>query len=776
MSSSQKTTVDTGGPAALPRPKKDSPSKRVEVSPLTIWALLEGFRRCWLQAVMVGLFFSGLVAVSLWFLLPLPKKMARSLLFVSSKDPYILFPRNDGYSFDMYQRSQVALAKSRFVISAALKQREPEPIANLAILQEQTDAIQWLEKELQVDFSVSPETMRISLRGDNIREMLLVVNAVTTAYLNEIVDKEKNKRLDRMEQLKKAFQRFDEYRQKKKRTLDDLVKAAGTGNSHLLLFKQQIALQQLGMAKTELADIRSQVRRLQVKIASQIMLERRGEDLAMALYCQPPLAFPPTGTVSMAIAGILMRERAQETQIPAFVKEQVEEFIQKDTEFRKYVKREGELTNLIAALHKVNPPDAPKEPLLANEEELNKVRATMEAKRKEIRPKYLDRILREAKMNSTSNLAQLQVEKNYLLQLEKILEMDVEQLAKDDQFLNKSNLDLESLNDELARSDIYWKKVAGEIENLEVEQAAPSRITPLEEAVIADAGASTTRLGMIGLGGLGSLALVCLGFGFWEFRAQRVNSPPQLVQVTGMQLMGTLPDYTKIAQSRKTSVDGYDGILSDSVDAMRTLLLFISKMEGIRTVLVTSAVAGEGKTFSACQLAASLARSGRKTLLLDCDIRNPTVHNAFELEFLVGLCEVLREECNLAEAIHSCSVDNLFIMPAGQADVLALRLLALDKTAVVFSALKNQFDFIVVDSSPVLPVPDALVIAHHTDAAVLSILRDVSQYPKVHSAYQLLGSLGIRILGAIFNGSKDESSAMYSYALPRKKISNDFPK
>jgi len=702
--------------------------------------------------------------------------MVRSLLFVSSKDPYILFPRNDGYSFDMYQRSQIAAVKSRFVISAALKQRDPDTIANLAIIQEKPDPIQWLEKELQVDFSVSPEQMRISLRGDNTGEMKLLVNAVTKAYLTEFVDREKNKRLDRLEQLKRAFSKIDEQKQKKKGNLDAVIKTAGTGDSHLLLFKQQMALQQLSMAKNELADIRTQVRRLQVKIASQMMQDRRGEDLALALYCQPPLAFPPTGTVSMAIAGILMRERAQESQIPAFVKEQVEDLIRTDPEFRKYVKRENELTNLIAALHKVNPPDAPKEPVLANEEELTKVRATMETKRKEIRPKYLDRILREAKMNSTSSLAQLQVEKNYLLLLEKNVESDVEQFVKDDQFLNKSNLDLESMKDELARTEIYWKKVAGEIDNLEVEQAAPSRISQLEEAIIADPGHSTTRLGMIGLGGLGSLALVCLGFGFWEFRAQRVNSPSQLVQVTGMQLMGTLPDYTRIAQSRKTSVEGYDGILSDSVDAMRTLLLFISKMEGIRTVLVTSAVAGEGKTFSACQLAASLARSGRKTLLLDCDIRNPTVHNAFELEYLVGLCEVLREECNLAEAIHSCSVDNLFIMPAGQADVLALRLLALDKTAVVFSALKNQFDFIVVDSSPVLPVPDALVIAHHTDAAVLSILRDVSQYPKVHSAYQLLGSLGIRILGAIFNGSKDESSAMYSYVLPRKKIQHDFPK
>jgi succinoglycan biosynthesis transport protein ExoP len=356
----------------------------------------------------------------------------------------------------------------------------------------------------------------------------------------------------------------------------------------------------------------------------------------------------------------------------------------------------------------------------------------------------------------------LQVEKNYYLQLEKILETDVEQLIKEDQFLNKSNLDLESIKDDLARSETYWKRVATEIDSLEVEQSAPARITLLEEAIIGDGGRNTTRLATMGLGGLGSLALVCLAFAFWEYRAHRVYSPTQMIQLTGMKLMGTLPD-SKPAQTRKKSADGYDSILSDSVDAMRTLLLFISKMEGVRTVLITSAVAGEGKTFSACHLAASLARAGRKTLLLDCDIRKPAVHKVFEVEFLPGLCEVLREECDLAAGIRSANVDNLFIMPSGQADVLAFQMLVLEKTAAVFDALKKQFDFIVVDSSPVLPVPDALVIAQHTDAAVFSILRDVSQYPKVHAAYQRLGNLGIRILGAIFNGSKDEASAMYKY-------------
>ncbi len=106
-----------------------------------------------------------------------------------------------------------------------MKEVKPEPVAKLSIIQEQTDPIQWLEREIQVDFAAGPETMRISLRGDNTREMLLIVNAVTKAYLNAIVDKEKNKRLDRLEQLKQTFVILEEKRQAKKRTLEDVIEA-----------------------------------------------------------------------------------------------------------------------------------------------------------------------------------------------------------------------------------------------------------------------------------------------------------------------------------------------------------------------------------------------------------------------------------------------------------------------------------------------------------------------------------------------------------------------
>src|SRR5262249_37574557 len=103
--------------------------------------------------------------------------------------------------------------------------------------------------------------------------------------------------------------------------------------------------------------------------------------------------------------------------------------------------------------------------------------------------------------------------------------------------------------------------------------------------------------------------------------------------------------------------------------------------------------------------------------------------------------------------------ESLSALPAGQADSQALTILAGETPGEIFKQLKEQFDFVIVDSSPVLPVPDALVMAQHADAVVFSLLRDVSRLPKVQAAYERVNSLRVRILGAIFNGSRHEAYA-----------------
>src|SRR5262249_12567800 len=147
-----------------------------------------------------------------------------------------------------------------------------------------------------------------------------------------------------------------------------------------------------------------------------------------------------------------------------------------------------------------------------------------------------------------------------------------------------------------------------------------------------------------------------------------------------------------------------------------------------------------------------IARAGRKTLLIDCDLRNPAAHQLFDLPRGPGFSELIRGEATLDEVIRPTSAAGLWMITAGACNARTIRALAHEEIHTIFEQLKRQFDFVVVDSSPVLPVADALQIGQHVDAVLCSILRDVSRVPKVSAASERLMTLGIRILGAVVTG------------------------
>ena len=198
------------------------------------------------------------------------------------------------------------------------------------------------------------------------------------------------------------------------------------------------------------------------------------------------------------------------------------------------------------------------------------------------------------------------------------------------------------------------------------------------------------------------------------------------------------------------------------------MLLHASRSESLRVIMITSASGGEGKTSLATQLAASLARAWRKTLLLDGDLRKPTAHKVFDVPQDPGFSELLRNEVSVGDAIKPTLLGRLWLMPAGQFDSHALQALAQDNMRTVFEQLKQQYDFIIVDACPVLPVADALVLGQHVDGVIFSILRDVSRVPAVYAAQQKMNNLGIRTLGAVMIGAKGEQGNP-GYAYTRSK-------
>ena len=252
---------------------------------------------------------------------------------------------------------------------------------------------------------------------------------------------------------------------------------------------------------------------------------------------------------------------------------------------------------------------------------------------------------------------------------------------------------------------------------------------------------------------------VCFGLAFLEFRKRRVRKASEISRGLGIRVVGAVPSVANL-QRHLVSLDGESDLegtpVMESIDAIRTRLLHEANARSTRIVMVTSAGHGEGKTTLAAALASSLARAGRKTLLLDGDLRRPTVHELFELPMQPGFSEVLLGEVEVAEAAQETHQENLSVIPAGQWDREVLLALSRDGLEGIFERLGEEFDFILIDSHPVLAATDSLLIGRHVDAVILSVLREVSQMPRVYAAQQQLTGLGIRVMGAVVSGIDQE--------------------
>jgi capsular exopolysaccharide synthesis family protein len=314
--------------------------------------------------------------------------------------------------------------------------------------------------------------------------------------------------------------------------------------------------------------------------------------------------------------------------------------------------------------------------------------------------------------------------------------------------------------------------VQKQLGKLRAEPVADGRSQVLQRAQTPDERDHSRQIKFGGGAGIGVFGLLLFGVGLWEFRNRKVNSADEVSQGLGLNVLGTLPTLPArlrrpvpgSARPRDLQIQNQ---MTESVDAIRTLLLHQTRAQALQVVMITSPGGGEGKTSLASQLAASLARAWRKTLLVDGDLRNPAAHKLFDVPLEPGLSEVLRGEIKVGEVVRPTPLSRLWMVPAGHWDSHAVQALAQDGVRALFAQLKSEYEFIIVDSCPVLPVADALLLGQHVDAVILSVLRDVSRLPAVHAAHQRFNSLGVRTLGAVVIGAPGDVPAMpYQYPQP----------
>jgi len=717
-------TMSTNSPANSPAPFHPTPASSIgmeteEGRQITLWGLLDAFRRRWVPTLAIAIPAAILAAALVWELLP-PNYESTAYMQVHQFEQVLVKATDKGTAdFLTYRDSQIKFMKSRPVLMEALRR---EGVRDCRTLKDIPYPVEWLDENLEIKEDRSPEILRISLEGQYPQDLALIVNSVKDAYLDKVVYNERNDRIRKLKDLKKTY---DTYNQKVKQyqdRIDNLGRELGTGSAVTAAVNQtqyQIELQSL---RKELQDINTQIRN---EITARDYLKERG--LPTTTYAPVPGVSPRSGSPSSS---------ADPRRQLAVIRRRIRDF--KSTirnpnhpDLKQLEKEEADLLQALTGAESAgsSAPGVPISPLVWMERRRDKLEIEIEDLTEQLR-------------SVGNNMVLLERERK-----------DIEIMEK-----QRDNL-------------------AMQIETKQIELNAPERVREIDPANVPERQDQKKRIQLASLALLGTFSLIVAGFTLFEWFSHRIGSTGDVTRQTGLRLVGSIPSPDKGGLlglgifASPVDPEEWQRAVIESMDVVRTYLLRHVDPSRPASILITSASANEGKTTVSCQLAASLARIGRRVALVDCDFCRPSAHELVDCRPGPGLSEFLRGEAQLADICQSTQAAGLTFIPAGQVDQMTLQALSSDGGQSVINRLKSEFDFVVIDTSPLLFVAEPSMLAQNADIVLMSTRKDYSRVPYVTQSRDSLQGLNVPLLGAVMVGAdSDLQRQTYGY---RQKIGVD---
>ncbi len=246
----------------------------------------------------------------------------------------------------------------------------------------------------------------------------------------------------------------------------------------------------------------------------------------------------------------------------------------------------------------------------------------------------------------------------------------------------------------------------------------------------------------------------------------RLRGRPDLEETIGAPVMTMIPEIPSWRDRDNAHLVTLEAPRSPAAEAYRTLrtsILVAAADRGYKTLMVVSAIAGEGKTTTAANLAVVLAQADKRVVLISADLRRPRLHEFFGLSASErGLSEVLEGDRKAWEALRSGKVDNLWIMSSGRVSDQPTELLQSESMRELLADQREVVDFIIIDCPPVLAVADALVVAPMADAILYVANEQSTPRGAVIAARAQLDQVGARLLGAVLNDVEGKGTG-YAY-------------
>jgi len=259
--------------------------------------------------------------------------------------------------------------------------------------------------------------------------------------------------------------------------------------------------------------------------------------------------------------------------------------------------------------------------------------------------------------------------------------------------------------------------------------------------------------------------LVALGIAFLlDYLDQSIKSDEELTERLGLISIGHVA-FAPAAKGRRADLVALDAQspAAEAYKGLRTNLLFSTIDQELKTIVVTSAGPGEGKSRTAANLAAVLAGAGHKTLLIDADFRRPSLHKIFARIRNVGLSNLILQDVAENDAITSVeTVPNLWLVTSGPTPPNPSELLGSGRIRELMARLRSAFTYVIIDTPPINAVTDAAILAAAANGTILVVEQGVTSFPALEHAKQLLDRVGAHTIGVVMNKVR-ASAGSYAY-------------
>lgn len=353
------------------------------------------------------------------------------------------------------------------------------------------------------------------------------------------------------------------------------------------------------------------------------------------------------------------------------------------------------------------------------------------------------------------------------------LDAQIEELAEQATALARAESENAMYLRRIARAQRLFDTVEEQMSKITLSDQGPAiRVSqlnpPSSPALIAPILSRYLTMGAL-WGGMLGLGLVYL----LESQAKMFRSSEEISRLLGLRVLAHVPtDTHKLPKVPKGEVYRFKdvdagistvhrprSITSESIRRLRTSVFFEAKTTGATVIQVTSPLPEDGKSTLAANLAVSIAQSGKSVVVVDSDMRRPQMTSSFKMEKLPGLTELIDGTCDPSQVIHETPVDNLSVVPCGPVPANPAEALSTPQYAEFLDWLRARYDFVIVDTPPLLVVTDPSIVASCVDAVIFTFRIRRGCRPQTKEAVTMLRATGVPILGCVVNRVDDQTAS-----------------